>query len=49
MARACSFTATLAGLSTQILLAVCVHYSTKAFGENRGADVTERAGVGVVE
>ena len=37
MARACSFTATLAGLSTQILLAVCVQYYTKTFGENRWA------------
>ncbi len=37
MPRACSFAATLAGLSTQILLAVCVQYYTKAFGENRWA------------
>ena len=37
MARACSFTATLAGPSTQILLAVCVQYYTKTFGENQWA------------
>jgi hypothetical protein len=37
MARACSFVAILAGLSTRILLAVCVQYPTKAFGENRWA------------
>ena len=33
MARPCTFTAILAGPSTQILLAVCVQYSTKAFDE----------------
>ena len=37
MARACSFTATLAGLSTQILLAVCVQYSTKIFKDDKWA------------
>ena len=37
MACACSFTATLAGLSTQILLAVCVQYSTKVFKEDKWA------------
>jgi len=33
----CRFTAAQGGLSTQILLAVCVQYYTKTFGENRWA------------
>jgi hypothetical protein len=34
-ARAYSFTARLAGLSTQILLAVCVQYYTKIFKDDK--------------
>jgi hypothetical protein len=34
---ACSFTATLAGRSTQILLVVCVQYYTREFGDDRWA------------
>jgi hypothetical protein len=38
IARACSFTATLVGLSTQILLAVCVHLRyTKVFKGDKWA------------
>ena len=37
MARACSFTAILAGPSTQILLAVCVQYSTKVSKDDKWA------------
>jgi hypothetical protein len=37
MARTCGFRARLAGLSTQILLVVCVHYSTKIFKDDKWA------------
>jgi hypothetical protein len=37
MACACSFTATLAGLSTERRLVVCVQYSTKVFKDDKWA------------